>query len=98
MPRTPLCMVCARRPSVGLFRDPLGWYALCCSERACCAPPGTDHYDYVMSVEDFLACRRMIQANRTKVMSGEYGSGQGVRYLGSAVEQRRRFHTSILKP
>lgn len=98
MPRNPdrptshhsRCMVCSRRVAVGLFRDEQGWHLLACSDRRCVAPLGCIPFDYVMDLADFLACRRMIQANRLKAMSGEYGSGQGVRFLGSAVEQRRK--------
>ena len=85
-----LCMVCGKRPAVALYRDPLGWYLIGCSDRRCIAPLGCEHYDYAMSLVDFLACRRMIAANRYKAMTQESGSGQGVLHLGSAVEQRRQ--------
>lgn len=84
------CMVCGKRKAVGLFRDERGYYLLGCSDRRCIAPPGCIAYDYAMSLSDFLACRRMITANRTKLMTQEYGSGQGVLYLGSAVRQSSR--------
>jgi hypothetical protein len=83
-----LCFVCGTRPAVGLYLDPLGWYLIGCSSKFCIAPHGCEAYDYVMSYSDFMACRRMVAHNRTKAMLGEYGSGQGVKYLGAAVESR----------